>query len=73
MRSVISGLISRDKRGTAFGLFDAIFGITWFAGSWLMGVLYERSINGLVLFSVLVQLLALPLLIAAAARGRNNT
>jgi MFS-type transporter involved in bile tolerance (Atg22 family) len=65
LRSVISGLIPRHKRGTGFGLFDTIFGIAWFAGSWLMGILYERSTISLVLFSVLLQLLALPLFIIA--------
>jgi MFS family permease len=71
LRSVISGLVSRNKRGTGFGLFDTVFGLAWFAGSWLMGILYDHSLIGLVLFSVLIQLLALPLFIAAGARSRN--
>jgi predicted MFS family arabinose efflux permease len=71
LRAVISGLISRDKRGTSFGLFDTTFGLAWFTGSWLMGILYDRSIITLVLFSVLLQLLALPLFIAAYTRSRN--
>ncbi len=72
LRSVISGLISREKRGTGFGLFDTVFGVAWFAGSWLMGILYDHSIIGLVLFSVLIQLLALPLFVAADSHGRTR-
>jgi predicted MFS family arabinose efflux permease len=72
LRSVISALIPREKRATGFGIFDAIFGIAWFAGSWLMGILYERSITSLVLFSVLLQLLALPLFIAAGGQSRKR-
>lgn len=71
LRSVISGLVAREKRGTAFGLFDTVFGIAWFGGSWLMGILYERSLLALVLFSVLLQLLALPLFLIATAKDRN--
>lgn len=60
LNAIIADLIPTSKRSTAFGLFDAAFGIAWFAGSWLMGVLYETSIVALVVFSVILQLLALP-------------
>lgn len=48
-------------RSTAFGLFECCFGLCWFAGSWLMGWLYERDPFQLALFSVGAQLCALPL------------
>jgi predicted MFS family arabinose efflux permease len=51
-----------EKRSTAFGIFDTGFGVAWFAGSAAMGVLYDKSIPALVLFSVLLQILALPVL-----------
>jgi len=41
-------------------LFDTGFGIAWFAGSAIMGFLYDRSISALVIFSVVVQLTAIP-------------
>jgi len=44
---------------TQGALFDTGFGVAWFAGTALMGVLYQISISGLVIFSVLVQLMAL--------------
>lgn len=61
-----------DRRGTAYGLFNAGYGLFWFAGSVLLGVLYDRSIPALVAFSVAVQLLAIPLLfqLRRGARGR---
>jgi MFS-type transporter involved in bile tolerance (Atg22 family) len=71
LRSIVSGLISQHKRGTAFGVFDTIFGVAWFGGSWLMGALYDYSMVTLVLFSVLCQLLGLPLFIIAGARSRQ--
>lgn len=44
LNALIADLIPPNKRSTAFGFFDAAFGIAWFAGSWLMGVLYDKSI-----------------------------
>ena len=44
---------------TGFGLFDTGFGVAWFLGSWVMGILYEKSILILVIFSVVLQLLSL--------------
>ena len=61
LSAILSDLIPANKRGTAFGLFDAGFGIAWFAGSWLMGVLYGKSIAAVVAFSVVLQLLSLPI------------
>jgi predicted MFS family arabinose efflux permease len=52
LKSVIAGLVSAGKRGTAFGVFDTGFGIAWFLGSWLMGVLYQKSIAAVIIFSL---------------------
>src|SRR5207237_4263553 len=57
--SLVAGVVEPAKRATAFGLFDTGFGVAWFGGSALMGVLYQTSIVRLVIFSVLVQLLPL--------------
>jgi len=51
-----------DRRGTAYGVFNTGYGIFWFAGSALMGYLYDISIPALVVFSVAAQLLSVPLL-----------
>jgi MFS-type transporter involved in bile tolerance (Atg22 family) len=61
LKSLVVGFIPSARRGTAFGLFDTCFGIAWFLGSWLMGVLYDVSLIGLIGFSVLCQLASLPL------------
>jgi predicted MFS family arabinose efflux permease len=46
-------------------LFDTGYGIAWFVGSAVMGLLYDRSIPAVALFSVIVQLAALPIFFAA--------
>ena len=45
--SLVAGVVEPAKRATAFGLFDTGFGVAWFVGSALMGVLYQTSIVGL--------------------------
>jgi predicted MFS family arabinose efflux permease len=61
-KSQLANLLPEDGRATGFGGFDAIFGVAWFAGSTLMGWLYERSVPATAGFSVAAQLLALPFL-----------
>ncbi|MGW5124065.1 MFS transporter [Streptomyces sp. NPDC004069] len=64
-RAAVTGMIGPDRRASAFGLFDTGFGLCWFAGSLALGALYDRSVTDLVAFSVVLQLAAVPLLLAA--------
>ncbi len=58
--ALIAGVLSQRRRATSFGHYDLIFGAAWFAGSVACGILLDRSIIGLVLFSTLLQLCAIP-------------
>lgn len=49
------------RRASAYGLFTAGYGIAWFAGSVVIGALYQWSILAMVAFCMLCQLAALPL------------
>ncbi len=64
-RAAIAGMVPKDRRGSAYGLFNLCYGISWFAGSALMGVLYDTALTGLVAFSVAAQLAAVPFLLRA--------
>ena len=70
LKAVLSAVVPSDRRSTAFGTFDTGFGVAWFVGSVIMGLLYERSIPALVIFSVTLQILALPVL--AFAEKESN-
>jgi len=65
LQAMLTGVIAPQKRSTAFGLFDTAYGIAWFLGSAAMGLLYEKSIVAVALFSVILQLAALPILLIA--------
>ncbi len=58
LKAEIAGMISSEKRGTAFGTYNAFYGLFWFAGSALMGYLYDFSLSLLIIFSVITQFTA---------------
>lgn len=68
MRAVVPTMVPPDRRGTAYGFFNAGFGLFWFLGSAVMGLLYDTSLTALIVFSVVAQLMAVPLLIALMRR-----
>ena len=63
MRAIVAHMTPKEKRGSAYGIFNTAFGIFWFLGSVSMGILYDISLLALVVFSVMIQLLAIPLLL----------
>jgi MFS family permease len=64
MRAAIAEMVPTDRRGSAYGIFNAGYGIFWFLGSALMGILYDVSIPSLIVFSVAAQLASIPLLLS---------
>ncbi|MGQ9694024.1 MAG: MFS transporter [Thermodesulfobacteriota bacterium] len=72
MRAAIAGMVSADKRSTAYGIFNAGFGLFWFLGSALMGILYDISLPSLVLFSLVMQVAAIVFLILITKRSRGG-
>jgi MFS family permease len=72
LKAVLSAVVPSEKRGTAFGIFDTGFGVAWFVGSAIMGLLYDKSIPALVIFSVTLQILALPVLAFAERKETSE-
>ena len=58
MKAAVSAVIPRSMRSTGFGIFETGFGIAWFLGSWLMGVMYDINPAYLAAVSAAVQLFA---------------
>jgi MFS family permease len=69
MRAAVAGMVPAARRGTAYGVFNTGYGLLWFAGSALMGMLYDVSLPALIVFSVLAQLLAVPVLFRVSRRS----
>jgi predicted MFS family arabinose efflux permease len=68
MRAAIATMAPHDLRGTAYGLFNMVFGVFWFLGSSLLGWLYDFSVEALVIASMTSQALAIPLFLIAERR-----
>ena len=58
LRAGIAQVVSMHKRGSAFGLFNGAYGVMWFVGSVVMGLLYGHSLALLVGFGLILQVAA---------------
>jgi hypothetical protein len=61
--AAVAPMVSADRRASAYGLFTGIYGVAWFAGSAAIGALFSVSLTTVVLFSVVAELAAIPLLL----------
>ncbi len=62
MRSAIVNMVPIHRLGVGYGILNTSYGVFWFLGSASMGVIYDVSISYLVTFSIITQLLSIPLL-----------
>ena len=61
LKAAVTSMVPKTSRATGYGIFECSFGIFWFLGSWLLGVLYDISIPAMIVVSVVAQLAAIPL------------
>lgn len=66
--AAVALIVPSNRRGSAYGLFTACYGISWFVGSALMGILYRVSLPVLVAFSTIIQVTAIPILLRPELR-----
>lgn len=59
LRAALAGMAPEGKTATVYGIFNTVYGLAWFAGSALMGFLYQVHLHGLIIFSIGAQVLAL--------------
>ncbi|MEM5766476.1 MAG: MFS transporter [Candidatus Aenigmatarchaeota archaeon] len=59
MRAVIANMVPISKRGSAYGIFTAFYGLALLIGGTLAGVFYEISISYLFSFVFITQIFAL--------------
>lgn len=59
LKAAVTSIVPKQNRSSGFGVFQTAFGICWFLGSWIMGLLYDVSHVWLVIFSVVAQLAAI--------------
>jgi MFS family permease len=64
MRAAIADLTPIERRGFAYGIFNAVYGAGWGLGGVVMGLLYGHSISYLILFAVVMELISVPLFLS---------
>ncbi len=60
--AAVATMVPANRRPSAYGLFTGTYGLSWFVGSAIIGVLYDHSIPAVIAFCVIVELAAIPLL-----------
>ncbi len=68
LKAAVTSIVPKSGRATGYGIFECSFGIFWFLGSWLLGVLYDLSIPVMVGISIFAQLAAIPFYILASKK-----
>lgn len=71
-RAAVTQRIPRERRATVMGVFNAIYGTAWFAGSVLLGVLYDVNPLYTVIAALVLQLVACPLLWSLRSSPRST-
>jgi predicted MFS family arabinose efflux permease len=66
--AAVAPMVAPDRRASAYGLFTAAYGISWFAGSTVIGALFGISLGVVVAFAIVTQLAAIPLIIMVRRR-----
>jgi MFS family permease len=70
LKAIVAGLLPEGRRNLAFGLFYTGYGCGWLFGSVTTGLLYSRSLPIVIAFSIVMQLVSLPVFFAAHRANR---
>lgn len=73
LKAAVATLVPKKSRSIGFGVFELTFGLSWFAGSWLLGYLYDIDINLMIMISIAVQLCAIPVFYATYLSNKKAT
>ncbi len=69
--AAIIPMVPAQRRASAYGLFTAGYGLFWFLGSVMIGVLYSVSLPILIAFCLVVELAAIPLFLLVRRQTRS--
>lgn len=70
LKAAVTSVVPKSSRATGYGIFEMSFGVFWFLGSWLLGVLYDINITSLIIVSMMTQLLSIPFYFKASRAQR---
>jgi len=72
MAAAVAEMVPAPQRGSAYGIFNTGYGVAWFLGSALMGLLYDHSLPALIAFSILAEFAAVPVFLLVRRSARKG-
>lgn len=72
LKAAVTSMVPKTARATGYGIFECSFGVFWFLGSWLMGLLYDANMSVMVAVSVAAQLAAIPCYLLSARLSKKS-
>ena len=60
LKAAVTSMVPKISRASGYGIFECAFGVFWFFGSWLLGVMYDYNLTLMIAVSIAAQLLAIP-------------
>jgi MFS family permease len=70
--AAVATMVPQHRRPSAYGIFTAGYGVFWFIGSVIIGKLYDVSLTGLILFSIVAQFAAIPIFAIVRKTARHG-
>lgn len=70
--AAVSPMVPLRRRASAYGLFTAGYGFSWFIGSATIGILYDRSIGATITFCMLCQFIAVPIFVLVGRHAASS-
>lgn len=65
LKAAVTSMVPKTNRATGYGIFECAFGVCWFFGSWILGILYDANLSAMIALSVVAQLAAIPFYLLA--------
>ena len=72
LKAVVAKLVPKDYRARGYGVFATVFGLFWFLGSLVIGLLYDWNFTALSLFVVLMEFLGILVLLYLVYHIKKN-
>lgn len=70
--AAVAPMIAPDRRASAYGLFTAGYGLCWFAGSAVIGALYDASPSAAAVCCIVLELAAIPIFVLVWRRSKRD-
>jgi len=70
LKAAVAGIVPKASRATGYGIFECVFGVFWFLGSWLLGALYDWSLPAMIALSIGAQVAAILLYYLSSKASR---